>query len=67
MDDRRELSGFGKRETCRQSEEVEMRQSDQLRCKSCHELDEVYKISEKIVQEGRNDEIENRSNKEGIV
>ena len=65
MESRREFSGSRKCEKCRQSEEVEMRQSDQLLCKSCHELEEVYRISEKIFQEARNDEIESGVNKEG--
>ena len=65
MESRPEFSGSRKCEKCRQSEEVEMRQSDQLLCKSCHELEEVYRISEKIFQEARNDEIESGLNKEG--
>ena len=65
MNDRHELSGSRKCEKCCQSEEVEMRQSNQLLCKSFRELKEVYRISEKIFQEMRNDEIESRSNKEG--
>ena len=65
MESRREFSGSRKCEKCRQSEEVEMRQSDQLLCKSCHELEEVYRISEKIFQEERYDEIESGLNKEG--
>ena len=65
MERRREFSGSRKCEKCRQSEEVEMHQSDQLLCKSCHELEEVYRISEKIFQEARNDEIESELNKEG--
>ena len=65
MESRLEFSGSRKCEKCCQSEEVEMHQSDQLLCKSCHELEEVYRISEKIFQEARNDEIESELNKEG--
>ena len=55
MEGRRDFSGSRKCEKCR------------LLCKSCHELEEVYRISEKIFQEARNDEIESRSYREGDV